>query len=148
MLAVSKNPMQYRRTKQRQAMLEALERHGGHLTADRIYALVKPLFPRLSLGTVYRNLRVLMTQGKIRELDFGSGFSHFEIAKDAHYHFICRMCRHVEDADAPVSREFTTFIQRSARAANFKVEDHRLDFIGLCQACQCAARRPGKRVKH
>jgi ferric uptake regulator family protein len=50
--------MNVRNTKQRQAIFEAIENHDGHLTADEIYRLVKRRFPRLSLGTVYRNLRV------------------------------------------------------------------------------------------
>ncbi len=129
-------------------MLEAIEHHGGHLTADRIYTLVKRQFPRLSLGTVYRNLRVLIAQGSIRELDFGGGFSHFEVAKDAHYHFICRVCGQVEDAEAPVNQRLTAIVERSARAMSFRVEDHRLDFVGVCEACQRAERRTSKRAKH
>jgi Fur family peroxide stress response transcriptional regulator len=139
--------MLHRQTKQRQAILEALERHGGHLTADQIYALVKPRFPRLSLGTVYRNLRVLIAQGNVRELDFGIGFSHFEVAKEAHYHFICRACGRIEDAALPVREHFTALAKRAVRARGFRIEDHRLDFIGLCLACQRTKRSAGKRVK-
>src|SRR5438105_488064 len=140
--------MQYRRTKQRQAMLEAIERHGGHVTADRIYALVKRRFPRLSLGTVYRNLRVLIAQGNVRELDFGGGFSHFEIAKGAHYHFVCRLCGQVEDAEVPINKRLTSIVERSARAVSFRVEDHRLDFICVCEACQQVERRTSKRATY
>jgi Fur family peroxide stress response transcriptional regulator len=139
--------MPYRRTKQRQALLEAIERHGGHLTADRIYALVKRQFPRLSLGTVYRNLRVLIAQGSVRELDFGSGFSHFEVAKDAHYHLICRVCGQVEDAEVPRHKRLTEIAARSARAASFRIEDHRLDFVGVCAVCQQLEQRTSKRAK-
>jgi len=137
--------MTYRRTKQRQGIIEAMERHGGHLTADQIYALVKAGFPRLSLGTVYRNLRVLIAQGAVRELAFGNTFSYFEVAKEAHYHFICRVCGGVEDAAVPVDQQFTALAQRTARGG-FKVEDHRLDFVGVCSACQRAGRRKGKRA--
>jgi len=129
-------------------MLEAIEHHGGHLTAERIYTLVKRQFPRLSLGTVYRNLRVLIAQGNVRELDFGGGFSHFEIAKDAHYHFICRVCGQVEDADVPIRQRLTASVERSARAMSFRIEDHRLDFVGVCEVCQRVERRTSQRAKY
>jgi Fur family peroxide stress response transcriptional regulator len=139
--------MQHRRTKQRQAILEAMEQHGGHLTADQIYALVKPRFPHLSLGTVYRNLRILTAQGSVRELDFGSASKFFEMAKDAHYHLICRACGKVEDADLPVNHRLTAIMQSSAPAGGFQIEEHRLDFVGVCPACQRAQRRTRARAK-
>jgi Fe2+ or Zn2+ uptake regulation protein len=93
-------------------------------------------------------LRVLMAQGSVRELDFGVGVSHYEIAKEAHYHFICRACGHVEDAEMPVNNRLTAMVQRSARSVSFRVEDHRLDFIGVCQACQRAERRTNNQATH
>lgn len=92
--------MKVRNTKQRQAIFEAIEHHGGHLTADEIYRLVKRRFPRLSLGTVYRNLRVLVARGGLQS-----------VAGQAH------------------------------NLGGFRIEEHRLDFIGVCAACQS---KPGK----
>ena len=133
--------MQYRRSRQREAILTALERQGGHLTADQIYLLVKAKFPRLSLGTVYRNLRILTAQGAVRELDLGQTYRHFELAKEAHYHLVCRSCGQVEDAEMPVDEAINLLAERSLVANGFKVEQHRLDFVGVCRDCQ----RPKKR---
>jgi Fe2+ or Zn2+ uptake regulation protein len=142
--------MNVRNTKQRQAIFEAIESHGGHLTADEIYRLVKRRFPRLSLGTVYRNLRVLVAQGGLRELDFGMAVTYFETAKDSHYHLICRVCRNIADADIPVERRLKSVVGQARNLGGFKVEEHRLDFIGVCAACQSRpekSKRSPRRIK-
>ena len=128
--------MNVRNTKQRQAIFKAIERHGGHLTANEIYRLVKRWFPRLSLGTVYRNLRLLVAQGNLRELDFGMAVTYFETTKDSHYHLICRVCESIADADIPVESHLQSVVGHSSNLGGFCVEEHRLDFIGVCAACQ------------
>jgi Fe2+ or Zn2+ uptake regulation protein len=133
--------MNIRNTKQRQAIFEAIERHGGHLTADEIYRLVKRRFPRLSLGTVYRNLRLLVAQGDLRELDFGMAVTYFETTKDSHYHLICRVCGSIADADIPIERRLQSVVGQASNLGGFHIEGHRLDFIGVCAVCQS---EPGK----
>jgi Fe2+ or Zn2+ uptake regulation protein len=136
--------MNVRNTKQRQAIFEAIENHDGHLTADEIYRLVKRRFPRLSLGTVYRNLRVLVAQGGLRELDFGMAVTYFETAKNSHYHLICRVCGSIADADIPVERGLHSVAGQARNLGGFRIEEHRLDFIGVCAACQS---KPRKTIK-
>src|SRR5499426_1808974 len=118
------NSMNIRNTKQRQSIFEAIENHGGHLTADEIYKLVKRRFPRLSLGTVYRNLRVLVAQGNVRELDFGLAITYFEAVKDSHYHLICRVCLKITDAEMPLELRVKALVARAPDAGGFRIEDH------------------------
>jgi Fe2+ or Zn2+ uptake regulation protein len=136
--------MNIRNTKQRQAIFEAIDSHGGHLTADEIYRLVKRRFPRLSLGTVYRNLRVLVARGDLRELDFGMAVTYFETAKDSHYHLICRVCGSIADADIPVERRLQSVVGQARSLGGFRIEEHRLDFIGVCASCQSKPRKAGR----
>jgi len=128
--------MNHRQTKQRQAILDAIERHGGHLTADEIHQLVKKHYPRLSLGTVYRNLHLLARQGVLCELDFGLAVTYFETTKDPHFHMICRICGKIEDAILPIERGLAALVRRAAKADGFLIEEPRLDFIGVCPACR------------
>lgn len=139
--------MNVRNTKQRQAIFDAIENHGGHLTADEIYKLVKRRFPRLSLGTVYRNLRVLVAQGGLRELDFGMAVIYFETAKDSHYHLICRVCGRIADADIPVEHDLQSVVGQSRDLGGFRIEEHRLDFIGVCAACQSRPTKTNKSLR-
>jgi Fe2+ or Zn2+ uptake regulation protein len=136
--------MNVRNTKQRQAIFETIENHGGHLTADEIYRLVKRRFPRLSLGTVYRNLRVLVAQGGLRELDFGTAVTYFETSKNSHYHLICRVCGSIADADIPVERGLQSVAGQARNLCGFQIEEHRLDFIGVCATCQTKPRKTNK----
>jgi len=86
----------------------------------------------LSLGTVYRNLRILQEQGEITHLDFGSTFDRFDGRIEPHYHFICERCGNVIDVMLPVLRE----IERSfSDQMGGKVLRHRLEFFGICQEC-------------
>lgn len=96
--------MNLRNTKQRQAILDAIETHGGHLTAEEVYRIVKRHHPRLSLGTVYRNLRILVGQGVVRELDFGMAITYFETTKDLHYHLVCRVCGGIVDVEMALEK--------------------------------------------
>src|SRR5580765_6115072 len=106
--------MNYRNTKQRQAILDAIEGQGGHLTAEEIYRYVKRRHPRLSLGTVYRNLRVLAEQGSVRELDFGMAITYFETVKDAHYHLVCRVCGGISDLEMELERKLMALVKRAS----------------------------------
>jgi Fur family peroxide stress response transcriptional regulator len=116
-------------------MLKVIGRLGGHFTADQIYEAVRATHPRVSLGTIYRNLRVLCDQGRIREVKTGASFSRFEMAGPSHYHLICRRCGGIEDCPLPVDRGLEERVQAQT---GFKVEQHQLEFIGLCCKCQTA----------
>ncbi len=59
-----------RRTLQREIILEELNRVPDHPTADQIYERVRRRLPRISLGTVYRNLELLAAQGVIQKLEW------------------------------------------------------------------------------
>ena len=50
-------------SKKREAILEALRNTTEHPSAEMLYARLKPEFPDLSLGTVYRNLAMFIRDG-------------------------------------------------------------------------------------
>lgn len=58
---------QQRNTKQRKLILEVVQAHQDHPSADQIYAEVRKLDPKISRGTVYRNLNLLADNGEIRQ---------------------------------------------------------------------------------
>ncbi|OIO35991.1 MAG: hypothetical protein AUJ74_03965 [Candidatus Omnitrophica bacterium CG1_02_44_16] len=122
----------YRITKQRQKILELLTNTKEHPTADQVYKKLKGKFPRLSLGTVYRNLRILKEQGQIWELDFGTGLSHFDAVVHSHYHFICKNCNKIYDIRIPAIKELD---ERVRTMTGFRIYSHRLEFFGLCDIC-------------
>ena len=120
-----------KRTKQKEAILIVLRSTTSHPTADWVYAEVREEIPNISLGTVYRNLKLLKRQGEILELDFAT-ISRFNGNTQNHYHFRCERCERIFDVEGPVDTESDKQI---AQQTGFKVYYHRLEFRGLCQDC-------------
>ncbi len=58
-----------RMTNQRKVILEELKKHVDHPTADQIYAEIRKVLPKVSLGTVYRNLDQMSIHGIILKLE-------------------------------------------------------------------------------
>lgn len=124
-----------------------MEAHGGHLTAEEVYKIVKRRHPRLSLGTVYRNLRVLTQQGTVRELDFGMAITYFETTKDTHYHLVCRVCGGIVDVEMALEKKLMKLVTQARGEGGFMIEEHRLDFVGVCEACQVKPAKAAKQIR-
>lgn len=120
-----------RKSKQREAILRLLKGTTSHPTADWIYEQVRAEIPNISLGTVYRNLRLLKQEGKILELDL-AGIGRFDGNTQDHYHFRCERCGRIFNVDEPVHKEMD---EEVAKRMGFKVFNHVLEFRGLCQDC-------------
>lgn len=125
--------MNRRETKQRDAILNVLRHTHSHPTADRIYEEVRKVIPRISKGTVYRNLKILQELDEISELNMSGTVSRFEGGKEKHYHFRCEKCGRVFDLDEPVDNELDKSV---AERTGLEVHYHQLEFRGLCKECQ------------
>jgi Fur family peroxide stress response transcriptional regulator len=121
-----------KRSKQREKIFQVLKRTRSHPTAEWVYERVREQMPRISLGTVYRNLSILKQQGKVRELDFGEGHSRYDAFVDEHYHFVCEQCGGVIDLEAPRHNNLSEQLQVAVPG---RVRAHRLDFFGVCSSC-------------
>jgi Fur family peroxide stress response transcriptional regulator len=124
---------QYRRSKQRNRILEILKSTDIHPTASWIYDQLKDEFPHLSLGTIYRNLHILSKQGLISKIDCGSTFDRFEARNHPHYHFICKKCSSIFDLDTPIMKDLE---DRLSGLENFTVHSHMIEFFGVCEQCK------------
>lgn len=120
-------------TRQKEAILRLLVNTVSHPTADSIYEEVKKEIPNISLGTVYRNLRQMKERGEIVELNSHGHMSRFDGKSSPHYHFICDRCGVVFDIDEPVDNELN---KRISEKTGFLVEQHCLEFRGLCRKCR------------
>ena len=128
----------YRRSRQRERILELLQTTGSHPSADWIYDRLKEEFPNLSMGTVYRNLGILIEQGLVKKIDFGSTFDRFDANVGPHYHFVCERCGSIADLELPVDDALN---ERVTRNTGFEARRHRIEFFGLCERCR--SRRTG-----
>jgi Fur family peroxide stress response transcriptional regulator len=121
-----------KRSKQRERIFLTLKRTRQHPTAEWVYEQVREELPRISLGTVYRNLHVLKQQGKIQELDFGEGTRRYDAFTHEHYHFICEECGTVKDLEVPVQADINDRVKNIVAGV---VRSHRLDYFGVCSDC-------------
>lgn len=119
-------------SKQREAIYNFLTGRKDHPTAEVIYENVRKGMNNISLGTVYRNLKVLSESGRIRKIDCGDGLDHFDADMSVHQHFVCEKCGRIEDiflGDLP---------QLSAKAekeCEGTVKSTDIVFRGICREC-------------
>lgn len=126
------NPSKYKKSRQRTRIMEIIQGSMGHFTAEDIYGILKKEFPMLSLGTVYRNLRVLKEQGIITEFTLKS-VDHFDANTFPHCHFICKECGSIHDVPIPNNKGFKEGLNS---AVPYHVEDFKMEFYGSCSECR------------
>lgn len=124
-------------SRQRESIRNYLSHTKEHPTADIIYNNIKKEYPNISLGTVYRNLNLLVEQGEIRRLTCGDGMDHFDYDTSEHYHFICTNCHKVVD----LQMDSISHINVIA-AANFngEIEGSCTYFYGKCPNCKTSSK--------
>ena len=120
-------------TKQRQLILDELRGVTSHPTADEVYQMVRKRLPKISLGTVYRNLEIMSDCGIIQKLDIGGTQKRFDGNASVHYHVRCIECGRVDDLDLPPDFNVE---KEASRLTNFKILRHRLEFTGICPGCR------------
>ena len=131
----------YRMTRQRKVILQVLRKNQViHRSADEVYEIVREQLPRISLGTVYRNLEILCELGEIQKLEFGGTLKRFDGNPDLHYHIRCTLCDRVDNVDLGPVKNIEAEI---ADSTEYKILGHRLEFIGLCPECAAHMVSPG-----
>ena len=99
----------------------------------------------MSLGTVYRNLRLLVAEGLVKELPGPRARFDGNVSED--HHFTCLGCGRIVDIAGAVTEPHSRALcGRVAAQAGFSVSHHRIEFFGRCDACRAGrGRRPRPR---
>lgn len=121
-----------RNTRQRQVILEELRKLNNHPTAAEIYEITRRRLPKISLGTVYRNLELLWRMGKINKLKLAGSQARYESDLGRHRHIRCVDCGRVDDVHG---LSFDIMNDEVEKLTSFKILGHRLEFIGVCPHC-------------
>jgi Fe2+ or Zn2+ uptake regulation protein len=123
-------------THQRRVVLEEIRKTRLHLTADEIYARVRKSLPRVSIGTVYRNLEILAAQGLIHKIEQGHAQRRFDGVIEEHYHLTCTRCGKVEDAPIQPSDNVLDALENAlGLLTKHGIFGHKLEFYGFCSRC-------------
>jgi len=112
-------------------ILEELRKITTHPTADEVYSIVRQRLPRISLGTVYRNLDLLAEQGEILKIESAGHSKRFDGTTRLHQHVRCQKCGRMAD----ITHSVPTPDTRHIMLPGFTITGVRLEFDGLCDAC-------------
>jgi Fur family ferric uptake transcriptional regulator len=126
-----------RLTRQRQILLDLIDKSGQHLDAERLYLMAKEKDPKLNRVTVYRTLKMLKAGGLVDELDLMhiGGDQHFYETrmKQEHAHIICLRCGKVEEFFGEPLQKLRKQIEQHF---GFEVLLARTEVGGYCSHCQ------------
>lgn len=122
-----------RETPQRELILSVVRSTMDHPTAEWVYRQARRLMPRLSLGTVYRNLNWLAAHGLIREVHTAGQPARFDGNTGQHYHIRCLGCGRVNDLPMSVDPRLE---EEAGRAMNYRILGHQVEVQGLCPLCR------------
>ncbi|WP_320034426.1 transcriptional repressor [Halarcobacter sp.] len=118
-------------TPQRVAIVDELYKN-GHMNIDELYQNLLKKFPSISLATIYKNVNAMVEKIFLNEVKIPEAKSVYELAKEEHSHLVCSSCGYIEDIHVD-----TSILNESiATISNFKVEDTKVVFSGICSKCQ------------
>ena len=116
-------------------MLDAVMQTKTHPTAEWVYEAVRRAMPRVSLGTVYRNLQVLVEEGKVKSF-LRDGLIRYDADLDPHDHFVCERCGML--LDIPRATELLPG-ERRLKSQGYLISGRTLEYHGLCRKCRRGA---------
>ena len=103
----------------------------AHPSANMIYNDLKPSIPKLSLGTVYTNLKLFEDLGQVIRVANVKGFERYDADTSEHVHFVCDECGAVIDImDADIKKA-----KKACQAGQAKIKNIQIVLHGTCERC-------------
>ena len=127
-------------SKKRDAILELIRSSKAHPPAKWVYEKLKPRFPGLSQGTVYRNINILLEEGELASAGVINGEERFDGEFRPHSHAICRRCGTI--MDLPAKKVMEIFVNSPAIIPGFTIDIRNTVFYGLCTECTSDSENP------
>ena len=122
-----------RYSRQRERIYEYLCASMEHPSAEKIYQDLRHEMPNLSLGTVYRNLKILVELGKIKTIDSKEGIEHYDAECSNHVHFICESCGSIFDIK---NIDYKLLEESLNLSDEFSLSKISLSMYGKCKNCK------------
>ena len=119
-----------RKTKQRAAIREVLERADRPLSVAEVLAGATLVIDGLGVATVYRSLASLQDEGWLECLEIPGEPARYEKAGKAHHHhFRCERCARVFDI-AGCAEDVRHLVPPA-----FRLNSHAVTLYGVCSMC-------------
>ena len=123
-----------RNTPQRKVVLDVVQTSLDHPTAETIFLRASERAPKISLGTVYRNLAVLTELKEILKISSPYGPDHYDFNLSDHCHFLCKNCG--EMCDIPLECSPSQSELHAPEKSGFDIQGHTLTYFGICPSCK------------
>ena len=102
-----------------------------HPSANMIYNDLKPSIPKLSLGTVYTNLKLFEDLGQVVRVANVNGFERYDADTSEHVHLVCDECGAVIDVmDADIRKA-----KKACQVGQAKITNIQIVLHGTCERC-------------
>lgn len=122
-------------SRQRQAIIDFLKTRKDHPTAEIIYNNIREQYPNISMGTVYRNLKLLSENGTILKINLEGDSTHFDGFTHPHFHFFCKECKSLLDIEIDPDSIYS--INKIAQEHFDGIIESQISvFYGTCKSCQ------------
>ena len=103
----------------------------AHPSANTIYNDLKPSIPKLSLGTVYTNLKLFEELGQVIRVANVNGVERYDANCEDHVHFVCDECGAVIDImDADIRKA-----KKACQIGQAKIKSIQIVLHGTCENC-------------
>ena len=132
----------FRRTSQREAIIEAALGTTEHFSAEELLDFSRAIDPSVSRATVYRTLPLLVDSGALKELDLGGGHKVYDpnFAEHPHHnHLICLDCEKIiefEDVNIELLENCITRrlgFSPTRKHVTIEAKCDRLEREGICE---------------
>lgn len=123
----------YRETRQRKVVMDILKNTKEHPDALWIFQRAQEMTSKISLGTIYRTLELLVREGKINKFYDTNAVARFDGDITPHHHLICRSCGRILDW---VDKSLDEKVKEVGEKTKFKDISYEVFIYGICPDCQ------------
>ncbi len=124
-----------RLTHPRRVVMSVLESAAGPLSPQTIHQRSLEAQEEIGLVSVYRTLNLLTDLGLVRRVHGHDDCQGYVLASPGHHHhLVCRGCEAAVEFSG--MDDLSALIENIQRETGFTVEEHLLQFYGLCPQCQ------------
>lgn len=119
-------------TEQSQIVLEGIKDFDGDFT---IKQLEEKLQDRVGAATVYRQVKNLITEGKVKKqlINGEAHYIYIECEHDGHFNLLCKKCSKITHVECGCLKEFRNKILKDH---NFEIDSKQLIISGYCEDCK------------
>ncbi len=135
-----------RLTAQRRAIVAVVARADGHLSVDRVLRDAAARQPGVNRSTVYRTLTLLERLGFLSHHHDAAGITYHHAHETAHLHLTCLACDHARAIDDLALAEPLVAALRDRHG--FEINLAHSTLFGVCAACARAGHRPTDHHRH